>query len=211
VNRTWYFGVYLVAAQLPLSANVLDYWNGGPTSAQIDEYLTRKNSPLAGLGPSFASFGRDYNVDPRLIIAIAGAETTFGHHICAEKNAWNWFYRGNCPDSPFATYEAGLERVTRFMRLSYLNRGYDSIELIRYKYCAVGCENWVSLVTAFRTEMPSDAIPSANSPTPRVTASPGASRSVRRGEEISVFGLPVYLLFFVGALFVAIWAFRLFR
>jgi len=46
-------------------------------AAKIDAYLAAKNSPLAGYGAAFVSSGVFYNVDPRLIVAIAGAESSF--------------------------------------------------------------------------------------------------------------------------------------
>ena len=201
----------LLAAAAP-AATTFDYSPASPSGSQIDDYLTRKHSQMAGFGDSFSNYGRTYNVDPRLVVSIAGAETTFGQHVCAEKNAWNWFYRRNCPQSPFASYEAGLERVTRFMRLSYINRGYDSIESIRYKYCATGCDNWVPLVTRFHDEMPYNTTtapsgsPIAPAPAP---ASPGSPTSTR--DAVRIFGLPPFVLFFAAALVVASWASRAFR
>ncbi len=192
-----------VAAQTALQApaSTFDYSPASPAAAQIGDYLARKKSPMVGLGESFSNYGRAYNVEPRLIVAIAGAETGFGRHVCADKNSWNWFYRRNCPESPFPTYEAGLERVTRFMRLSYINRGYDSIQLIRSKYCAAGCENWVGLVSRFYGEMPANALPA---PIPTVPAAPPR-------DGLRVFGLPPFLLFFAATFVVAIWASRSLR
>lgn len=149
------FCLVWVAALAPaFAAQLLDYSGAGPTGPQIDAYLNRKGSPMMGMGGAFANYGRTYNVDPRLVVAISGAETTFGKHLCAPHNAWNWFHHGNCPASPFSSYPAGAEEVTRFLRLSYLNKGYDTVPLIRAKYCAAGCENWVPLVMAFLDEMP---------------------------------------------------------
>jgi membrane-bound lytic murein transglycosylase B len=65
----------------------LEYSAASPTAAQIDAYLARKKSALGGLGASFESYGREYNVDPRLVVAIAGAETTFGAHVCVPADA----------------------------------------------------------------------------------------------------------------------------
>ena len=207
-----YIGLLLAAAP---TATVFDYSPASPNGVQIDGYLTRKKSPLAGLGESFSTYGRDYNVDPRLIVAIAGAETTFASRVCVEKNAWNWFYGRNCPQSPFASYEAGLERVSRFMRLSYLNRGYDSVELIRYKYCATGCENWVHLVSTFQAEMPANSAPSApaSPPSTPVTKAPSgvvppAVTAPDPRSGIRILGLPPFVLFFAAALLVGAWATR---
>lgn len=212
--------VLAAAAQVPSPppASNFDYSATSPTAPQIDGYLARKRSPMGGLGKAFFTYGREYNVDPRLLVAIAGAETTFGGHVCAEKNAWNWFYRRNCPQSPFPTYEAGLERVAKFMRLSYINRGYDSIELIRYKYCATGCQNWVALVTEFYREMPLNTMaappptPPASAPNPPAPASnPGAASTAQPREGLRIFGLPPFVLFFAAALIVAVWASRSLR
>ena len=206
-----------VAAQPPPVLPNLDYSPESPGTAQIDAYLARKKSPMGGMGESFSTYAREYNVDPRLLVAIAGAETTFGGHVCAERNSWNWFYRRNCPQSPFPTYQAGLERVAKFMRLSYLNRGYDSIELIRYKYCATGCDHWIPLVSAFYREMPSQGAvasplppPAAISPVPVSQAPNPQAPPLREGPRI--FGLPPFVLFFAAALMVSVWVSRsLFR
>jgi hypothetical protein len=178
------------------SAAQLDFSPASPSAAQIDDYLTRKHSPMAGMGSVFAGYGRDYDVDPRLIVAISGAETTFGQHLCAANNAWNWFHRRTCPPSTFTSYQEGAERVTRFMRRSYINKGYDSIELIRYKYCATGCENWVSLVSRFHGEMPV-GVPTPPATLPVPAPPPGDNR---------LFGIPLYLIFFGGAVLVGAWA-----
>jgi hypothetical protein len=89
-----------------------------PSAAQIDAWLTNKKSPLAGSGALFDSLGKQYDVDPRLPVAIAGAETTFGRNLCTSNNAWNWFHRRSCPPSTFDNFGEGIERVSKFMRRS---------------------------------------------------------------------------------------------
>src|SRR5271157_4471357 len=102
--------------------------NIGP---QIDAFLTSKSSPIAGDGMTFLQDGIMYNIDPRLIVAIAGAESSFGTNWvnCPANgfNAWSWFYNGNCPNSPFSSFNNGIDTVTRFMRRSYLNKGRTTI------------------------------------------------------------------------------------
>lgn len=125
-------------------------------AALIDAYLTQKSSPLAGTGAAFVASGFSSNVDPRLIVAIAGAESSFGRFLCAPFNAWNWFWGGTCAASPFTSWQEGIATVTKYMRLSYLNKGYTTIPLIGSKYCASGCQNWVPNVSLFYGELGGD-------------------------------------------------------
>ncbi len=45
---------------------------------QIDGYLASKASPLTGLGAVFVTESRSVGLDPRFLVAISGAETSFG-------------------------------------------------------------------------------------------------------------------------------------
>ena len=49
------------------------------TSTEI--YPQPQSSPLAHHEPVFVVRGTEFRVDPRLIVAIAGAETTFGKPV----------------------------------------------------------------------------------------------------------------------------------
>ena len=213
----------VVLAACPLMAQVPLEWDAtSPDAAQIDAYLQQKNSAMAGIGAALDSLARKYNLDPRLIVAISGAETTFGKHICAENNAWNWFHRGSCPPSTFVSYEEGLQHVTKFMRRSYLNKGYTTVPLIREKYCTSGCDNWVPLVTRFQQEMPAAASaaprtsqpalepsqpparqpsqPSAQQPAAGTSPPPAAPHKPPSGR---LLGVPIWALAFGGALLAA--------
>lgn len=48
--------------------------------SELDTYLQKKGSPLAGHGYDFAQAGKQYGIDPLLLVAITGAETNFGKY-----------------------------------------------------------------------------------------------------------------------------------
>jgi hypothetical protein len=144
-------------------------------SNPIDQYLAKRPtpsrpSPLTGQGSVFDSNGQQYAIDPRLIVAISGAETSFATAKCHSTpvvethNAWNWFWCygsgtcGNdvCGNSPFDSWGSGIKTVSKFMRKNYINKGYDTVPLIRTKYCTAGCDYWVGNVTRFLEEMNGD-------------------------------------------------------
>lgn len=123
----------------------------------ISNYLMKKQSPLSQLGGVFVDSGRGHDVDPRLIIAIAGAETTFGKHLCAPFNAWNWIGSRPCAEASFPSWEHGIRTVTKSIRRYYLQQERTTIPLIGKKYCAESCTNWERLVTLFyRDELGGD-------------------------------------------------------
>jgi hypothetical protein len=145
------------------------------TAANIDQYLAHKPaastpSPLVGQGAMFETYGEQFTVDPRLIVAITAAETSYASGKChstpvvSTHNAWNWFWceaNDSCGDdvcvhSPFDTWGSGIETVSHFMRSTYLNKGYTNVKLIASKYCTAGCANWVPNVTKSMQEMNGD-------------------------------------------------------
>ena len=130
------------------------------TSAQqIDLYLLSKGSPMAGTGALFIQAGQQYGMDPRLVVAISGAESSFGAKLCGTFNAWGW----GCPTSPaqFTTWAEGIDTVARGLRSGYLNAGLITVGAIHQKYAPVGAandpsglnNNWVQNVSRNLVEM----------------------------------------------------------
>jgi hypothetical protein len=155
--------------------------------SEIDAYLAGKNSPIAGDGSVFFSKGVQYNVDPRLIVAISGAESSFGTNwgACPSSgfNAWSYFYNGNCANSPFSSYAEGITVVTKFIRRTDLNNGYTTVALIQSHttssggtsgYCTSGCQNWIPDVTQFYLQLHGDAVYGADGSLTNLTFSNSA-------------------------------------
>jgi hypothetical protein len=131
--------------------------------AQIDTFLGdyhAKNGlqPLVGHGHAFNGEGSTYNVDPRLVTAIAGAETSFGSYTASTNNAFNWFWNAGTGshNSPFDNWDSGIHTVSHYLHKSYLLKGYNTIPLIGGRYCNVACEHWVPNVTMFYRTLGAD-------------------------------------------------------
>jgi hypothetical protein len=150
---------FAAAAQSPSAQQ------SGTLDSEIDVFLTdyhAKNGlqPLAGHGQHFESEGSTYDVDPRLVTAIAGAETSFGAYTASTNNAFNWFWNAGTGshNSPFDNWDSGIHTVSHYLHKSYLLKGYTTIPLIGARYCAAGCENWVPNVTSFYHQMGGDPV-----------------------------------------------------
>ena len=77
------------------------------SAASINSYLASKNSPMAGQGNNFINTGTQYNLDPRLLVSLAGAESTFGTVITAGQfNALNVMYAGY--NSNFSSFQSNI-------------------------------------------------------------------------------------------------------
>jgi cell wall-associated NlpC family hydrolase len=121
-------------------------------AGQIDAYLKKRGSPLAGQGKTFVAAGRRYKVDPRLVVSISGIESSFGKHILGSHNAWGWG-----PGRSFGNWAAAIDAVTGGLRRGYLDKGLMTPEQIVRRY-APGSDgndegNWSSTVSQFMREL----------------------------------------------------------
>jgi hypothetical protein len=135
------------------------------TAKQLDDYLAAHDSPLAGLGQHLIDVGDLYDIDPRLLIAIAQQETSLGTagDCSAHHNPFNWFYcircmttctpcaasapaSLKCPLSAYDSWADSVGSVGHWLSAHYLDHGLETIAEIGAKYCAQGCANWAKNV-----------------------------------------------------------------
>jgi hypothetical protein len=140
------------------------FGSGGPavSAASLDRYLASKGSPLTGQGAAFLQSGLEHRVDPRLVIAIAGAEGYFGVSTCAPFNAWGW----GCPSRPFAfrSWAHAIDMITLGLRDGYLDAGLTSVGQIHLRYAPPNAANdptglnfaWADNVARFLVEQGGD-------------------------------------------------------
>lgn len=142
-----------------------------PVTAQyLTEYLTRKRprSPLLPHIGFIVSESQAAGVDPRMVLAIAGAESQFAtdsSNAASLKNAW-----GLGPHRQYASWEKGIQALLRTL-VNYRKDGLDTIKEIQERYCPVGADNdsqgvnsnWLPNVTALYAEMGGDPTGSVHS------------------------------------------------
>jgi hypothetical protein len=124
----------------------------GVSASSLDSYLGTKNSPMVGQGANLMASGAQYNIDPRLFVSLAGAETGFGTNITAGQfNAFNVLYHGL--NSPFASFQSAINSVGH--SLTNPRNGYDftNTATLYGHYCSgAGCSAGLKNVNTFMSQ-----------------------------------------------------------
>jgi RHS repeat-associated protein len=128
------------------------------TSSSIDKYLTDKASPMAGTGNSFMNVGKEFNLDPRLLVSVAGAESRFGARITSgQNNALNVLYGHPRSNSPFNTFESNIHSAGK--SIANPSNQYDLTNTSTFygKYCSgPDCSNGLKNLNTFMKEQGAD-------------------------------------------------------
>ena len=128
------------SASLKISNSNSDY-----RVRKLRAFLAKHNSPLTDYADEFIATADKYNIDWRLVPAIAGVESTFGKRIPYNSyNAYGWANG----DYSFKSWEDSIEIVTRTLRENYINRGATSIGRIARIY-APPSSTWAGKVRFF--------------------------------------------------------------
>lgn len=92
----------------------------------IDKFLESRNSILAGYGKKFVDEAYENGIDYRLLVAIAGRETTFGRNMCkSEKGKNNPFGYGSC--------KIGFKSIDEAIEVVSMKLGGNDPSLKHYK------------------------------------------------------------------------------
>ncbi len=101
----------------------------------LQKYLEAHNSPLAKQAELLVKTADKYDLDWRLLPAIAGQESTFCRNIPKDSyNCWGWgiHTRGTLG---FPGWEEAIETVAKGLKNEYIDKGYRTPEEIMPKYC----------------------------------------------------------------------------
>lgn len=117
-------------------------------AAAINVPLKNYGVPLAGYGAVFEQAGKRWGVNPFMLAAISGTESTFGRNAC-RGDRFNSFGIDACRGRTFDSHAAAIFYVAKLLRLSYLNQGLRTIDAIGSKYCPPCGSGWGRSVRYF--------------------------------------------------------------
>lgn len=128
-----------------VEAKILD-----PRAEILKDYLAKYNSPLETHAQDFVDAADKYQIDWKLVPAIAGVESTFGKHIPGGYNGWGWGVYGD-QALYFRSWTEGIFTVTAGLRENYFNKGLDNPYEINRVYAA--SPSWGSHVNFFLVDL----------------------------------------------------------
>jgi len=119
----------------------------------VRQYLTRYDSPLTSHAEDLVAAADKYQLDFRLLTAIAQQESNVCKKIPENSfNCWGWgiHKRGTLG---FESFEEAIEVVSAGIKTEYINKGYVTPEEIMKKYTPSSPGTWAAGVSAFMAAM----------------------------------------------------------
>jgi hypothetical protein len=110
------------------------------TASSIREYLESHGSPMAPHAETIVVAANLHRVDPRLVVAIAGVESSYGKHSWGH-NAWGW----NNGYTKWGSWEEAILEYTEKLATLYPNR--EDISQMAWRYNPVTPVEWGNKVS----------------------------------------------------------------
>jgi hypothetical protein len=119
----------------------------------IRQYLIKYNSPLKPYANLIVETADKYDLDYRLLVAIAQQESNLCKKIPRGTfNCWGWGIHSK-GTLGFNSFEEAIEIVSKGLKEEYLDKGYRTPEEIMAKYTPLSNGSWAFGVNKFMNEM----------------------------------------------------------
>ncbi len=119
----------------------------------IKNFLASNNSPMEPYSKYIVDTADKYNLDYRLITAIAQKESGLCRVIPEDSyNCWGWGIHSE-GTLGFDNFEEGIETVSKGLRENYLDKGYSTVEQIMQKYAHPDSTTWAEGVLYYMEQM----------------------------------------------------------
>ena len=117
----------------------------------LSKYLASYNSPMQHNAQDFIDAADKYDLDWKMLPAIAGVESTFGKHIPGGYNAYGWAIYNRNSRFGFKSWRDGMFIVAKGLREGYLNKGLTNPYSINKIYAT--SPHWGRNVTFFMNDL----------------------------------------------------------
>jgi len=117
--------------------------------AVLKAFLRQHDSPLYDQADFIVKVSDQYELDYRLLPAIAMQESTACKAIPVNSyNCWGWGIYGTTV-TRFASYQEGIDTVAKGLKTNYIDRGLKTPEEIMRKYTPSSNGSWALGVNTF--------------------------------------------------------------
>ena len=119
----------------------------------IHDFLASYNSPLTPFSQNIVDSADKYNLDFRLLPAIAMQESTVCKKIISDShNCWGWGIYGK-KVTKFESFEQAIETISKALSNEYKNKGLETLSEIQSKYNPSNTSDWQSSVAQFMDQL----------------------------------------------------------
>lgn len=119
----------------------------------IGQFLKEHNSPLAEYSQLIVETADEYDLDYRLIPAIAMKESGGCKAIPEQSfNCWGWGVHSK-GTLKFSSFDEGIEFVSKGLKENYIDQGYSSVEEIMKKYANPDSTTWAEGVLYYMSQI----------------------------------------------------------
>jgi hypothetical protein len=146
-------------ASLTIETNSNNTKEVDPRILRLKAYFAKYHSPFVEYADTFVHQADRNGLDWKLVAAIAGVESTFGHFIPTNSyNAWGWaVFTGRSYGAAFKDWNDGIATVSQGLRQNYVEKGLTSPTAMGTIYAASPA--WSGHVEHFMTEIDTFHIP----------------------------------------------------